>query len=162
MTDADRDTPPTENTPNLWASVLIVLGGLSVVAGGLVAAVTGPLALEHGSWAAAYLVLVCGVASVAIGSAQNWLVATRTSPNAAAAEVLAWSTGNAGVLVGTLVGSSTVVIVGGSLLVVALLVALAAALRVRHQLLGWAYRAILVFVVLSIPVGLVLSVTRNG
>ncbi len=159
MPDPDRGAP---TSPSTWDLALLVLGGLSVVAGGLLAAVTGPLALEHGSWAAAYLVLVCGVASVTVGSAQTWLVATRGSSNAAAAEVLAWVAGNAGVLVGTLVGSSTVVVVGGSLLVLSLLVALAAARRVRHELLGWAYRAVLVVVALSIPVGLVLSVTRNA
>ena len=69
--------------------------------------------------------------------------------------------GNVGVLGGTLAGSSRLVVVGGVLLVVALVVALAAALRVRHRLLGWAYRLVLAVVVLSIPVGLVLSVVRN-
>lgn len=162
MTDPDSETPRAPGTPAVRDLLLLVLGGLSVVAGGLVAAVTGPTGLGHGSWAAAYLVLVCGVASVAIGAAQTWLVTAPTSPGAGAAEIVAWVAGNAGVLVGTLVGSSTVVVVGGALLAVALLVALAAALRVRHRLLGWAYRVVLTVVVLSIPVGLVLSVVRNG
>ena len=38
-----------------------------IVLGGLVAAVTGPLHFDRGSWLAAYLVLVCGVAQCAIG-----------------------------------------------------------------------------------------------
>ena len=50
---------------------------LCVVAGGLVAAVTGPLRLEHGSWAAAYLVLVGGVAQGALGIAQYFLAPQR-------------------------------------------------------------------------------------
>ncbi|AXH97905.1 hypothetical protein DV701_04080 [Ornithinimicrobium avium] len=141
---------------------MLVLGALSVVAGGLVAAVTAPLGLAHGSWAAAYLVLVCGVASVAVGAAQTWLTARRVPSRAAAAQVLAWVAGNAGVLGGTLAGSSAVVVVGGVLLVVALLLALVAVLRVRHPLLGWAYRVVLAVVVVSVPVGLVLSITRNA
>lgn len=141
--------------------MLAVLGAVCVVAGGLVAAVTGPLDLLHGSWAAAYLVLVCGVASLVVAAAQTWLVAGPVPSSAAAAQALAWVAGNVGVLGGTLAGSSPLVVVGGVLLVVALVVALAVALRVRHRLLGWAYRLVLVLVTLSIPVGLVLSVVRH-
>lgn len=159
MTPVTAQRPP--RAPQPWDLTLLVLGAVSVVVGGLVAAVTGPLGLEHGSWAAAYLVLVCGVVSVALGAAQTWLVGGRVPPSAAAAQLLAWVAGNVGVLGGTLAGSSTLVVVGGVLLVVALLVALAAALRVRHRFLGWAYRLVLAVVVLSIPVGLVLSVVRN-
>ncbi len=49
---------------------MVVLGALFIVLGGLVAAVTGPLDLVQGSWLAAYLVLVCGVAQFAIGTMQ--------------------------------------------------------------------------------------------
>ena len=51
---------------------LLVAGAASIVLGGLVAAVTGPLELEHGSWAAAYLVLVSGVAQWVMGEARSW------------------------------------------------------------------------------------------
>ncbi len=43
------------------ASILLMSAALSVIVGGLVAAVAGPLGLAQGSWLAAYLVLVCGV-----------------------------------------------------------------------------------------------------
>jgi len=42
------------------------LGAALVVVGGLVAAVTSPLALAKGSWLAAFLVLVCGVVLLAV------------------------------------------------------------------------------------------------
>ncbi|MCE5292393.1 MAG: hypothetical protein LLG14_24605, partial [Nocardiaceae bacterium] len=49
------------------ADALVVLGMSQVILGGLVAAVTRPLALTHGSWLAAYLVLVGGVAQYTMG-----------------------------------------------------------------------------------------------
>lgn len=159
----DLRAAPVTATPVRRAElVLMVVGALSVVAGGIVAAATGPLSLEKGSWAAAYLVLVCGAASVAVGGAQTWLVVRRPPTGTATVQVLAWLLGNAAVLTGTLVGSAPVVLVGGGLLVVALLVALVSARRVRRPLLGWGYRLALAVVAVSIPVGLVLSVVRNG
>lgn len=159
---SSRVDPAGIAAPGREDLLLLALGGLAIVAGGLVAAVTGPLSLDHGSWLAAYLVLVGGVASVAVGAAQTWLVTTRASGGASVAQVLAWVVGNIGVVVGSLTGSSAVVIVGGALLVVSLVIALTAALRVRHRALGWAYRAVLAVVAVSIPVGLVLSVIRNA
>lgn len=48
-----------------------------IISGGLVAAVTGPLGLEHGSWSAAYQVLVGGVVQAGLGAAQYALVSVR-------------------------------------------------------------------------------------
>ena len=50
--------------------MLTATGIGSVVLGGLVAAVTEPLDLTHGSWVAAYLVLVGGVGQGAMGRAR--------------------------------------------------------------------------------------------
>ena len=66
--------------------VLVDLGACGIVLGGLVAAVTGPLELEQGSWAAAYLVLVVGVAQVVVGLAPAFFAARPTTP------LLGWTT----------------------------------------------------------------------
>ena len=47
---------------------LFTAGGASVVAGGMAAAVTGPMQWGHGSWVAAFLVLVAGAAQIGIGA----------------------------------------------------------------------------------------------
>ncbi|MCK9250855.1 MAG: hypothetical protein M0P31_17990 [Solirubrobacteraceae bacterium] len=122
------------------ATVLVVLGIACVVLGGLVAAVTDPLDLESGSWAAAYLVLVGGVAQVAMGAARIVLHPRAVGPvpggqDGVAAgpvrdgwvQVAAWNGGNVGVIVGTLVDVPAIVAVASVPLVVALVIALRAA-----------------------------------
>ena len=151
------------------ALALIVAGACCVVLGGLVAAVTGPLDLEHGSWLAAYLVLVCGVAQYAMGRVRIWRrPETPTSPARAWAQFGGWNLGNAAVIAGTLVDTSLLVDAGSVLLVVALLIALRAtwpgAVRLAEAapLVIWAYRILLIILVVSIPIGILLSHLRNS
>lgn len=49
----------------------VIVGGVSIILGGLAAAATSPLGWEHGSWAAAYLVLVTGAAQLLLGVGQD-------------------------------------------------------------------------------------------
>ena len=73
------------------AMPFVVLGAVSVIAGGLVAAVSAPAGWEHGSWAAAYLVLVTGVAQIGLGAAQAALVAAPPWRRGRAVELLGWN-----------------------------------------------------------------------
>lgn len=57
----------------------IATGGTLVVAGGLVAAVNSAAPFAHGSWLAAYLVLVGGVAQIALGVGAAALAPQRRS-----------------------------------------------------------------------------------
>ena len=155
-TGARRGTPS-------WA--LILLGYASIVTGGMVAAVTGPLGLERGSWVAAYLVLVGGVAQLALGWVPGELGQATAGRNAWLL-VGAWNLGNVLVITGTLTTAPLGVDVGSVLLVVALLLAIRALLRagsaraeqrVRRRLLGRVYLGLLVLLTVSIPVGIVLA-----
>lgn len=157
-------TPFAESFPALLArdraaTALVAVGVASVVAGGLVAAVTSPLALAHGSWLAAYLVLVGGVGQVAMGSARL-LAAGPAVRSLGWAQLAAWNIGNALVMVGTLVTLPALVDVGGLACVMALGIALLHARSLRRSLLAWAYRAVLVVLLVSVPVGLVLAHVR--
>lgn len=157
-------------------SVLIVIGGVCVVLGGLVAAVTRPLDLVHGSWLAAYLVLVCGVAQFAIGTMQaaGATDTHRIPPVRGWVQLACLTLGNVGVVVGTVTGMPLVVDTGGVFLVIAFGIALQAARpRAQSTIRGgvaglpvtrpvgrvflWAYRGLLVLLVISIPVGSVLA-----
>ncbi|WP_022885645.1 hypothetical protein [Glaciibacter superstes] len=143
-------------------SLFLVFGTTAIIAGGLVAAVTGPLQWERGSWVAAFLVLVGGVAQVALGAAQHALTPRHPSPATVVTELLAWNLGGAAVIVGTLVRMPLVVDAGGILLVVAL-VALLRAVRSGAARPRWAlltYRCLLVVLIVSIPIGLVLAHLR--
>jgi hypothetical protein len=135
------------------------VGAACVVAGGLVAAATAPAPSEHGSWAAAYLVLVAGVTQVALGVGQALLAPRPPSRRVVTGEITAWNAGNVAVLAGTLLGVAPLVDAGGALLVVALALL---TLGVRHQggRRGWGlrlYRLLIAVVLVSIPIGLLLA-----
>lgn len=139
-----------------------------MILGGLVAAVTGPLGLAKGSWLAAYLVLVCGVASCAIGAAQ-----ARSGPASMRSPrtwmlLGCWGAGNVAVIAGSLTAVPVVVDCGAALLVIALVLALADAGRSAWlptrsgRLIGWTYRGMLVFLMISTLVGAVLAHLRSA
>jgi hypothetical protein len=142
--------------------VPLLIGGAGVVAGGLVAAATAAVASEKASWAAAYLVLVVGVAQLGLAAGLSWLVDDWPSSRLIAVEFLAWNLGNAAVLAGTLLSVQPLLDAGGVLIVLALLAALAATRPARPGRLLWAYRALVVLVLVSVPVGLVLGQLRSG
>ncbi len=143
----------------------LFVGSLCVVAGGLVAALTGPLDLESGSWLAAYLVLVGGVAQIALGFGQVSISRVSPGDNLVRRELLTWNVANALVVAGSLSGSALLTSVGGLILAVALWLFLMGVREVRGSAPGVVlvlYRGLATFVLLSIPVGLVLSWIRNG
>lgn len=152
------------------ARVLVVTGVGSVVAGGLVAAVTDPLDVYRGSWVAAYLVLVCGVGQVCLGLVQAVPGTRALSPGAGWAQLTCWVLGNAAVVVGTLVETPLLVDAGAVLLVVALVAALLATRRDRvgpgpagrARPLLLTSRVVLVVLVVGAPVGVLLSHLRHG
>lgn len=149
----------------------LVVGALCIIAGGLVAAVTGPLALAHGSWAAAYLVLVAGVAQIALPVGQAMLALWARNPvgrRLLLVEFAGWNLGNAAVIAGTLSNTTWLVNLGGALLVVALTALLVATrsgpgrvevARGRRVAL-LAVRALVALLLVSIPVGLWLAHVR--
>jgi hypothetical protein len=154
------------------ATVLTAIGVCSVVLGGLVAAVTGPLDLAHGSWLAAYLVLVGGVTQCAMGQA----LLRRPDviqPRRSWAQIGCWNVGNAVVIGGSLAGEPLVVDFGSALLVITLAIAFHAARPSAgtatrpaaggaSPLVDHAYRTLLLVLAVSIPVGMALSHLRHS
>lgn len=144
------------------APPFVALGTACVIAGGLVAAGVAMAPSELGSWAAAYLVLVGGVAQVALGVGQALLAPQPPGRRAVTAEVAGWNAGNGAVLAGTLLGATWLADVGGALLVATMALALAA-VRGAARCPSWPlhlYRALLALVLVSIPVGLVIAAVR--
>ena len=148
-------------TPAL--TVMVVIGGAAIVVGGLVAAVTDPLGWAVGSWAAAYLVLVAGAAQVAYGLLQRPLARTAPSTGMVTWQLVLFNLGNAAVIIGTVVDTPAIVYVGSGLLVIALVLFLAAVRHrtAAHPLAVWTYRAITAILLVSIPIGSVLSTLRH-
>jgi hypothetical protein len=150
---------------------LLVAAAGSIVLGGVVAAVTGPLELEHGSWAAAYLVLVSGVAQWVMGQARSWRAGSPAETWWGWRQLALWNLGDIAVMAGTFAGAPWVVGLGSASLVAALVIALlaerspragAGGQRVAPAWVHLAYGVMLLILAVSIPVGMTLSVLRHG
>lgn len=148
---------------------MTVAGACFVMLGGLVAAITAPLDLERGSWLAAYLVLVCGVAQYAMGWIQNRRYAGAAgSPTSVWLRFGGWNLGNVAVIVGTLATVPLIVEAGSFLLVLVLLTTLRATWSSGTSfgdrapaLTIWTFRILLLILIVSVPVGILLSHLRN-
>jgi hypothetical protein len=155
-----------ERLVDRWPAMrpFVLVGAASIVAGGLVAAVTRPLELELGSWLAAFLVLVGGVAQIVLGAGQAWLCDGRPPRRQLISEAAAWNVGVATTIAGSLVALPVLTSVGGIAMAVALVLFLhgtrASASGPRRALAT--YRAVLVVVLVSTPVGLVLAWARHA
>jgi hypothetical protein len=139
----------------------VAVGVTCTVAGGLVAAVTRPLSFELGSWTAAFLVLVGGIAQVALGVGQAWVGNPRFSLQRA--ELVAWNASVVLTIVGTLRATPALTSAAGGLLVVALGLFLVGSRSDTQHGRAWraAYRILITFVLLSVPVGLALAWARH-
>lgn len=154
---------PTAFVVGRSALPFIWTGSTAVILGGIVAAATSPLALEHGSWAAAYLVLVVGVALVALGTAQSHL-APAVGSLSIALELGGWLLGSAAVIGGTILGVPLIVDAGGILLLVSL-ITFAVAVRkpaTASPVTLLLFRIVLLVIIVSMPIGLVLAHLRHG
>lgn len=154
-----------------WPVRVLVFGGAAcVLLGGAVAAMTGPLGLDKGSWLAAYLVLVCGVGTRAMGVMQSRSPGASMPAGRGWIQLASWTLGNAAVIAGSLLGVAGIVDVGAALLVVAVVIALihttqpklVAAPGSTNRLILWVYRCLLLVLLVSVPIGSVLAHLRDS
>lgn len=146
------------------ARPFVVIGSACIIAGGIVAAVTRPTGFDLGSWLAAYLVLVGGVAQIALGAGQAWLAAEPPRATTVKTELATWNLGVAATIVGSLTATPVVTTLGGIVSAVALVVFLVG-VRTPGPAPRWArivYCSVVTFVLCSIPVGLALAWIRHG
>ena len=139
-----------------WAPSFLI-GTAGIVAGGIVAAIAATDPSENGVWASAYLVLVVGVAQVALGLGQAWIAERPPAASVVLGELALYNLGNAAVIGGTLATRTWPVDIGGALLVMALGLYLWTGRRSRGGWVTLAYRLLVAVIVVSIPVGLVLA-----
>jgi hypothetical protein len=145
------------------AQVFVVVGVTWTTVGGLAAAVTRPLGWELGSWTAAFLVLVGGMAQVGLGVGQAWMGEVHPPARLRTTELVAWNAGVVLTVAGTFAGQPPVTSLGGVALAVALGSFLVATRERSARARGWqvAYRALVAVVLISIPIGLALSWLRH-
>jgi hypothetical protein len=141
-----------------------IIGGASLIIGGLISAISAGAPSYASSWAVAYIVLAAGVAQLVLGIGQAQLASERPSGAVVAAEVIALNLANVAVLLGTLIAAPVLTYVGAGLLVVALAVFVWAARgpRSRNRWLLYAFRIMIVVLAVSAPIGLVIAHARTG
>lgn len=154
---------PPSPVPADWHPALpyVVVGSLLIVAGGLAAAVGSALQWERAAWVAAYVVLVGGVAQIALGVGRVLLAAAAPTPAERWAELLAWNGGAAAVLIGDLARALPLVVLGSAALLVALGLFFAGVRRggrrVRSRWVLAAYDAGVVVLLASVVIGTLLA-----
>ena len=123
---------------------------------------TGPTGWDRGSWVAAFLVLVAGVAQIVLGAGQVMLASRPPTGVFIATWWASWNGGCVAVIAGTLLASPVTVSFGSALLAVGLAMStLAARGPTRWPLARLLYRAVLIVLLVSVPIGVALAWTRH-
>lgn len=144
------------------ASSFVIFGFAAIAAAGLLAAVTASIPQRQILWAIAYLVLVVGIAQIGLGAGQAWLAERPIGAPLLTAQFVAFNLGNAGVIGGTFADTSLLVDAGGAALVVSLILFVRGTRASTTSWLKTVYWILLVILIVSIPIGLILSHLRHG
>ena len=104
------------------------------------------------------MVLVVGIAQVALGLGQWWLASNRVGTAILVGELVVFNLGNLGVILGTILVSSIWVDVGSALLVVALITfGWTVRSPARRGWALWTYWELIVLLLASVVVGLIFA-----
>lgn len=141
-----------------------VAGAVAIVAGGgLAAAIAAPSPTRHGVWAVAYLVLVLGVGQLVLGAGQALLAAEPLTPGTAAITAAAFNVSGAAIVLGVVTDHIVVFDVGAALLLGVLVWLLYVVRRTARR--GWAlvaYRGFVAALIVSIPIGMLITTAGRG
>lgn len=147
---------------NKSAIPFLTLGGISLILGGVVSAASAGSPSYTSAWAVAYLVLVGGMAQLVLGTGQAELASKRLPAGLLAAEAALLNVSTVAVLLGTILTVPALTYAGAGLLLVTL-VAFIWAVRGASQHLPWllwAFRIMVVVLLVSAPIGLVIAHSR--
>ncbi len=133
----------------------LALGTGAITFAGLFSAATARSASYHSAWFVAYLVLIAGLAQIALGVGQWWLASRKLGVATAIAQLALFNLGNAGVVVGTLLAAPFWVDAGSAGIAVALaLFVLKVRSPRRRGLALWGYWALVVLLLISVVIGI--------
>ena len=155
-----RHVDPMPIAPPAPRQVGFAAGVALIVLGGLIAAVTGPLHLERGSWLAAYLVLVAGVAQCVMSTQNRLIGAPLTSRRRRWMLLLLWNGGNALIITASLASTVWVSAVGGFVLFAALALAVDGTRHPRRRGAAVLLRILYAALAVSVVIGVALTGRR--
>ncbi len=156
-TDRFPGRTPTQNIDRFGDA----LGVACVVAGGLTAAMAGPLKIAKGSWLAAYLVLVCGVGQCVLSRQDEMLGLEFRDRDHPWVRPAAWTAGNALVVLGALASRPLVADAGGVVLLGGLIVSAADTRGATRRRPAVILRVVYGLLGVSVPIGLTLTHLRS-
>ena len=135
-----------------------------IVAGGAVAAVNSAAPFGHGSWVAAYLVLVGGVSQIVLSTGQVALGTRRLTRAVSPAQLVLWNLGSLAVPAGVLADWAWLVTAGSVALLAALALFAIVAGGMRPTARGRSvlYLGIVVGLTVSVVVGSALANAAPG
>lgn len=139
----------------------VLIGSLSIVLGGLLSAISAGTPSYLSSWSVAYLVLVAGVGQIVLGLGQALLATVQLSPRLIAAQVLTFNIASVAVLAGTAISQTVLVYLGCGVFLIslALFVWGVRSSRAHNKFALYGFRTMLVILLISTPIGLILSST---
>jgi hypothetical protein len=147
-----------------WTGLFLACAGVLIVAGGGVAALNSAAPFGHGSWLAAYLVLVGGVSQGVLGAGRLALHAPPRTRTLSPAQLVLWNIGSLAVPAGVLGDAPTLVTAGSVALLCALALFATEARGLRREVRGRAvvYLAIVTGLAVSVVIGSALADAAPG
>jgi len=136
-----------------------IIAGISIIAAGFISAITAFSPSYTASWAVAYLVLVVGVAQLALGFGQAWLAEELPSKALLIAEVILFNLANLATLLGTLLAWMALVYIGAVLMIISLALFIWGT-RIAKPGKIWVvygFRAIVFILIVSAGIGLLIA-----
>jgi hypothetical protein len=139
-------------------------GAVLIVAGGAVAALNSAAPFGHGSWLAAYLVLVGGVSQIVLGTGQVVLGRPQLTRAISPMQLVLWNLGSLAVAAGVLADLAWLVTAGSVALLAALALFAVGAGGMRPHARGRSvlYLAIVLGLAVSVVVGSALADAAPG
>jgi len=148
---------------NRSAIPFAIIAGVSIIAAGFISAITAFSPSYTASWAIAYLILVVGVAQLALGFGQAWLAEEPPSKALLIAEVILFNLANLATLLGTLLAWIALVYIGAVLMIIALALFIWGT-RIAKPGKIWivyGFRAIVFILIISAGIGLVIASVKK-
>ncbi|MBX3052527.1 MAG: hypothetical protein KF753_13685 [Caldilineaceae bacterium] len=143
-----------------WPSArsFVAIGSIAIIAAGIAAAATAGMPSYLASWAVAYLVLVVGVAQIALGLGQALLTPEMPSGRLVVGELVLFNLGSAAVLAGSLFSMPLFTAIGSALMLIVLAVLFWATRgSTRGGWLRYAYWLLIALLFVSVFIGLLIA-----
>lgn len=158
MTTSSTPTPPAHVA---WthpaARPFAIMGAIAIIVGGFLSAVLAPVASYHGNWAVAYIVLVAGVAQIALGVGQATVLSGQIRSGAVITQLLLWNLGATATVIATVLDLSVLLYAAACAQIIVIISFLYLTRNGRKGRILLIVRVLSVILLISIPTGVVLQ-----